>query len=150
MDILKKRKMLEILRGLIGSGFEGNQTDIVHHLKKKGFDVTQSTVSRALTKIGAVKSKKAGKTIYSIDSTQAPQFSTGSVGDLVLSTTSNESTLIIKTTPGSAMFVAGFIDHYCGSFVLGTIAGDDTIFVAPKTVKKIKSSMKQLQDFFNN
>ncbi len=150
MDLLRKRKMMEILRGLIGSGFTGGQADIVKHLKKKGFDVTQSTVSRALTKIGAIKTKSHGKTIYTLSSTgPAPQFAGHTLRNLILSTNNNENTIVVKTTPGSAMFVAGFIDHYCKNFCMGTVAGDDTILVIPKSCKKIKPSVVQLNAFFS-
>lgn len=150
MDLGKKRKMMEILRGLVGSGFVGGQADIAKHLKKKGFNVTQSTVSRSLTKIGAIKTKKDGKTAYTLPSTRpAPQFAGHSFGNLILSTENNENMIVVKTTPGSAMFVAGFIDHYCKSYCMGTVAGDDTILVVPKSSKEIKSSAKQLKQFFS-
>ena len=48
MDMQSKRKMNQVLRGLIGSGYNGTQEDIAEVLDSKGFSVTQSTVSRLL------------------------------------------------------------------------------------------------------
>lgn len=149
MDIAKKRKMMEILRGLIGSGFIGGQAEIANYLKKKGFNVAQSTVSRALTKMGAVKTNKDGKIMYTLSPTNhAPQFTGQSLDNLILSVDQNESLIVVRTTPGSAMFVAGFVDHYCIDFCIGTVAGDDTILVVPKSTKKVKAYSSQLSSFF--
>lgn len=151
MDIAKKRKMMEILRGLIGSEFVGGQAEIAKYLKKKGFNVAQSTVSRALAKIGAVKTNKNGNIMYTLSPvSHAPQFTGQSLGNLILSVDHNESLIVVKTKPGSAMFVAGFVDHYCADFCIGTVAGDDTILVVPKSTKKMQTYSSQLSSFFAN
>jgi len=151
MDIARKRKMIEVLRGLIGSGFVGGQAAIAKQLKRKGFNVAQSTVSRALAKIGAVKTTKGGKTVYTLPTgDRIPQFTGHSLESLILGIEHNESLIVVKTTPGSAMFVAGFVDHHCKDFCIGTVAGDDTILVVPKSVKKVKTFVSKLSSFFSH
>ena len=150
MELKKKRKMLDILRGLIGSGFEGNQEDICRYLNKKGFTVTQSTVSRALKKIGARKVSSENSIKYEITHSDLKPNYQGSLLDLLNKVQTNESQIVLKTKPGSAMFLAGFIDYYCVKDVIGTIAGDDTIFVAPKSTKKIKIHADNVKRFIEN
>ena len=150
MEITKKRKMLEVLRGLIGSGFEGNQSEICEYLKSKGYEVTQSTVSRALKKIGAQKVSSKDNVRYEIRSGNSKPSYFGSLQDLMNKIECNESQIVIKTKAGSAMFLAGFIDHYCTEDSLGTVAGDDTIFIAPRSIKTIRKNMKNIESFIKD
>jgi len=61
----------------------------------------------------------------------------GLVGIEVLSITANETTVIIRTLPGRAHGVGSYLDHLKSPFLLGTIAGDDTVLVIPSSVQKI-------------
>lgn len=140
MDIKRKRKLIEVLRGLVSDGFAGTQGEIVRELKKRGFNVTQATVSRIMKQIGVLKESKG---VYRLPS-KTPAVFRGSIADLVTGIVHNESILVVKTTAGSAMFVAGFIDHEGQDFILGTVAGDDTIFVAPKNTKDIEKAKLKL------
>ena len=147
MDLQSKRKLLEVIRGIIGSGFDGTQQDICEVLESKGYEVTQSTVSRCMKQLGVVKVSNRDKTRYELKQTAEPVLFRGSMAELVTTYSCNESTIVLKTTPGSAMFVAGFVDHHCRDEVLGTVAGDDTIFIAPITTKSIKKTLKKVQEF---
>ena len=150
MNLVMKRKMIEVLRGVIGSGHEGNQEDLIAILHSKGFIITQSTISRALKKIGAIKiSLESGGSRYELKSNTPIRSYGGSLSSLILSINSNETMIVIKTTPGAAMFVAGFFDHYCRDFILGTIAGDDAIFCIPSSNKKIKSCEKSIETYIS-
>ena len=149
MDLVTKRKMVEALRSTIGKGFSGTQDDLRTALLNKGFDVTQSTISRALRKMGVSKGTASdGSSRYELKTQQQPANNFGgNMNDLVLSSKANESLIVIKTTPGAAMFVAAFIDHRCEDFILGTIAGDDTIFCTPVSTKKISTHLKKIQQY---
>ncbi len=143
MNIQEKRKLKEVLRGLISDGFVGTQTEIASHLKSKGFKITQSTVSRILNDMGVIKEFAGGKQVYrNVDHPRGSY--RGSLSDQVLSVQYNEAMIVIKTHPGSAMFVAGFIDYECRLTVLGTVAGDDTIFVTPMKIAKISDALKDI------
>lgn len=144
-----KREIVELLRGVISSGYEGTQNDLCNYLSKQGYQLTQSTVSRALKKIGAVRvhSKTGSRYELQIKNSGPPGFR-GAMKELVTLVCSNESQIVIRTRPGSAMFVAGFIDHYCDD-ILGTIAGDDTIFVAPKSVKNIRACENNVRKYLD-
>ncbi len=136
----------EILRGLVGSGFSGNQQKMCSVLKEHGFKVNQSTVSRALRRIGAVKSSGPNGRGYELQPPKiSPDFSRG-IASLVHSFDHNGMMIILHTTPGAAMFVAGFIDRACGEHAMGTVAGDDTIFVAPSSLDAIDHHMEAIRD----
>ncbi len=140
MEIVKKRKLKEVIRGLIGDGFTGTQIDLVKALKQRGFKVTQSTVSRSMNEMGVFKESKDGKAVYKLNNMGSVAYR-GSLGDLVIGMEHNQSLIVIKTRAGSAMFVAGFIDHECKATCLGSVAGDDTIFVAPRKPSQIAEVM---------
>ena len=148
MDIKRKRKLIEVLRGLIGDSYAGTQQDIVKELKKRGFNITQTTVSRVLKQIGVVKEIRGGSHFYRL-STSSPVALRGSIADLVTAILHNQSLLVVKTTAGTAMFVAGFIDHECQDMILGTVAGDDTVFIAPKSVKEIEKVSTRLRNILS-
>ncbi len=147
MDLVMKRKMNKVLRGVIGSGFHGTQEDLKELLEEKGFAVTQSTISRALKKMEVVKvSLVDGGSKYELKPQRSLNAYGGNVSNLVLSIKHNESMIVIKTIPGAAMFVAGFIDRYCKNEILGTVAGDDTIFAVPSSTKKIKGYIQLIEE----
>lgn len=145
MDALTKRKLKEVIRGIIGNGFAGTQAELASALKSRGFRVTQSTISRTMNQMGVIKEVAEGKQSYKLKNDTKVSYR-GSLSDLVTSITNNESLIVIKTQPGSAMFVAGFIDHECKTITLGTIAGDDTIFVAPMKASKIGLVLKEVKN----
>jgi transcriptional regulator of arginine metabolism len=58
----------------------------------------------------------------------------------------NESVVVVKTLPGRAQGVAEIIDHLRLPSVLGTLAGDNTIFILPRSVKNIKATIQALRD----
>ncbi len=143
MDAKTKRKLKEVIRGTIGDGFNGTQSDLAKILKSRGFRVTQSTISRTMNQMGVIKEVIDGRQMYKLRNETRASYR-GSLADLIINVTNNDNLIVIKTRPGSAMFVAGFLDHECKSIVLGTVAGDDTIFVAPAKTLKIGDTTKKV------
>lgn len=144
-DISLKQAIYKILSG----GNAGSQEEICEILKKEGFEVNQSTVSRNLRRLGAVRAVRSdGQTCYRLaDDSFATPTVTGGVGDLVLDIGTNGALLVIKTTPGSASLVARHLDLNLGTYILGTIAGDDTVFAALQSVKKSEDTLKRVMAF---
>lgn len=62
---------------------------------------------------------------------------------------SNESMVVVRTLPGRAQGVAEMIDSLQLTGILATLAGDNTIFVAPRSVQKIKPIEKELREFIS-
>ncbi len=112
------------------------------------FKVTQSTISRDLRRLGAVRAVDAdGRTVYRLpDVAQMPSRSDAQIDDLVLGISHNGAMIVIHTRPGSASMIARHLDVIKPAGILGTIAGDDTVFVAPSSIKTINASVKSITD----
>ena len=140
---------------LLSQGVSGNQAQLVRALGEKGIHTTQSSVSRALKKINAVKGQDgAGNAVYSLALAEAGLKDIGFFDSLVNKIADNGYQIVIQTRPGTANTVAKFIDDHGFFQVLGSVAGDDTIIIVPanvssirKTVRDIASYMKQIGIF---
>lgn len=144
------RTRLDSLRKLLGQGTLSTQDELREKLERMHFVVTQSTVSRDLRKLGAIKAVDPdGRTVYRLASeeTLAP-LPTSSLADLILDIRSNGSMIVIQTSPGSASLIARHLDHTKPGGILGTIAGDDTIFVAPASAREINSTIREIVTSF--
>ena len=109
----------------------GTQEDLLAALAGLGFRATQATLSRDLARLGARRvSRPEGGTVYELDAA-AEGNGLGALRGLVQRITANGSLVVVRTHPGSAPAIARAIDLGEVPEVLGTIAGDDTIFVAP-------------------
>ncbi len=155
MDFKKETKSdyqlrLDVLRDLLREGEASTQEDLCEALRKKKFDVTQSTVSRDLRKVGAIKTTdSSGQTIYKLPEEMhvLPPNVSHNLGGLLIDVESNESMIVLHTSPGSASLVARHLDSMRGQLdILGTIAGDDTIFLAPTSARLIKSIIKRIYE----
>jgi len=148
----ESQERLFVLRKLIREGTASTQEDLVKALKQKKFAVTQSTISRDLRKIGAIKtSNSEGETIYKLPDASAdlPLNVSHTLGGLLVDIVSNDSMVVIHTTPGSASLVARHLDNMRTALgILGTIAGDDTIFLAPASTKQISSLIRRIKEEF--
>lgn len=120
---------------LIKAGLIHSQSDLVKHLKKAGFPVTQATASRDLEEIGAVRGRNsAGDSVYRISDTDDESISrTLPVpSDLIISVESSGNLAVVRTPPGGAQLLASSLDHSGISEIIGTIAGDDTVLVVSR------------------
>ena len=127
------QKRQRIVAALITSGRIHSQADVVRELTAQGFKVTQATASRDLSELGALRAKdKDGNSRYVLE-TSLGQFIGG---DLVLSIASSANTVVIRTPPAAAQFIASTLDMAISAqellMAIGTIAGDDTVLVISK------------------
>jgi transcriptional regulator of arginine metabolism len=114
------------------------QTDVVQSLKKLGYEVTQASISRDFAELGI--DKVGGRYLPRSEISGQGEF-----GGLVSGIEFASPFLsVVKTNPGAASIVAAKLDKRSVSGVLGTIAGDDTIFVATKS----KAAQNQLRHIF--
>ena len=141
---------LNALRKILESGNNSTQEELRDMLEAKGHNVNQSTISRDLRKIGAIKgTDNKSRTVYRLSEiSQESSFVAQSVGDLILNITHNDSMIVIQTSPGSASLVARHLDMNKPADILGTIAGDDTIFVAPSKDFSIKQTITAIRESF--
>jgi transcriptional regulator of arginine metabolism len=117
-----------ILRLLRGADVRG-QSQLAQLLKKNGYDVTQSSVSRDLRDLGVLKA--GGRYLPPPDEMANANGDFHAVSQFLREIKTAGTTLIVlKTTIGAAVSVTVTIDRAGWPEVVGTIAGDDTIFIA--------------------
>lgn len=126
----------------------GTQDEIRQALIDLGHnDISQSTVSRLLTRLGVTKIPNVyGKKMYCLTGHQQPIVVESTIHSQVDSISHNEQLVVIKTRSGSAQLIARLLDHEPHPEILGTIAGIDTIMIAPRHVKRIKECEKAIKE----
>ena len=112
----------------------GSQEELVARLGVAGVAATQATVSRDLDELGAVKVRRDGAIRYVLSDQGGgggdPAMLDRLLADWVTDIVEAAGLVVIKTPPGTANLVANALDAAGFDGVAGTIAGDDTIFVA--------------------
>lgn len=143
-------KIENIIKDLIRKESFSTQTSLVKALKQQGIETKQSTVSRVLQRIGAVKrmnsNGKIGYRIVTHDFTGTAAYNNGLVHDI----RHNEVMVILNTRSGSAGHVAQYLDEQALPEVMGTLAGDNCILVMPVSAEKTKTLAARLQTLFPN
>lgn len=137
---------------LIQAGLIHSQSDLVDQLNKSGFSVTQTTASRDLEEIGAVRGRNVeGESIYQIreSSDDALTRVNPVPSKLILSVDHSANLAVVHTPPGAAQFVASSLDHANLTGVIGTLAGDDTIILVSKKATGGAGLAKELIAFAN-
>lgn len=126
------------------------QQELTDILLNEGFKVTQATISRDIQELGLIKTSTMGqKSRYVKPLDPRLQRLRTLFHQSVLSIDYTENFIVIKTLSGSANSAAMLIDHLENPEIMGTIAGDDTIFILVKTKEEVVRIIKQLNDFLN-
>lgn len=152
MANLQQDQLTEQFKALLKEERYGSQTAIVEELKEQGFtNISQSKVSRMLSKYGAVRTRNAKQEmVYCLPSELSVPSARSPVRQLVLEVEHNDVMVIIRTSPGAAQLIARLLDSVGRKEgVLGTIAGDDTIFIAPVKVANIDFTLQKVQALFD-
>ncbi|HLS33780.1 MAG TPA: arginine repressor, partial [Brevibacterium sp.] len=116
-----------------------SQTELADALAREGIEVAVATLSRDLDELGAVKLRAAdggaGRYVIPEDGSHIPGIPGGTdrlmklLAELLVSADHSGNTAVLRTPPGAANFLASAVDRANLEDVVGTIAGDDTIFV---------------------
>lgn len=138
MDTRNRR--IELLKKLLAQQELGSQEEILRALAKRGFKMTQASMSRDLKQMKAVKiTGKDGRKVYALPNETAYKRISQSYSVQGVPLTSgfqsihfSENIAVIKTKPGYAGSIAYNIDNGGIAEVLGTIAGNDTVFILLK------------------
>jgi transcriptional regulator of arginine metabolism len=112
-----------------------NQSQLVALLADEGVEATQTTVSRDLEEIGAVKVRvPGGETVYAVPELPVRQVAPDDhlrrvLGEWVVEVAHSANLVVLRTPPGSAHVVGSALDRSGFEGVIGTVAGDDTVLV---------------------
>ena len=131
------------IRDLLTQGPAATQAWLVRALEDRGFGATQSSVSRDLRELGAIKTAAGYElpTDQSVDDAQVL-----AVADLLRSVQpAGSNLLVIHTGIGAAQRVALALDRSGWPGMVGTIAGDDTIFVATESAHAQKNLLARIE-----
>ena len=144
-------ELAEYFKLLLQNEQLSSQCEIVEALLSAGFtNINQSKVSRMLSKSGAIRTRNTqNEMVYCLPSEESVPTTSSPLKNLVLNIDHNESMIIIQTSPGAAQLIARLLDSIGKTGgVLGTIAGDDTIFVMPTKTAQINETLKVIQNLF--
>ena len=153
-----KNSRMEALKMLISSMELGSQEEVLQALEKEGFKLTQATLSRDLKQLKVAKAASMnGKYVYVLPNdtmykritkprTALEMLQTS--GFLSISFSGNMG--VIKTRPGYASSIAYNIDNSDSPNIIGTIAGDDTIFIVIKEGSTVDTVIEDLSVIIPN
>jgi transcriptional regulator of arginine metabolism len=133
-----------VIKSLITDKDISNQTQLAKELKRKKITITQATLSRDLVELGIIRMPTEEGYRYELRTDQPEPLLRGFTAEEVISIDSNENLIIIRTFPGRAQGVAFLLDSKKDHELLGTIAGDDTILVVPRSAHHIKKTIKHI------
>jgi transcriptional regulator of arginine metabolism len=132
----------EAIKDLIKSHPIEDQADLIHLLKEQyGIATNQAAISRDLRALGIYKRARGNRMVYELLETDAV---IEILHYAIKYAQHNEAIIIIKTIPGTASLVADYIDTQADLAILGTIAGENMVFVAPQSIKSIEAVFNQL------
>jgi transcriptional regulator of arginine metabolism len=125
-----------------------NQQELCRVLARRGFPVTQATLSRDIHELGLVRTPE-GYTLRNGDLPIEPAPTVSRiVREFVREVRRAQNLLVIKTTSGSAQPVALAIDAEGWEEVVGTVAGDDTVLIISpdnKNAKKLQTRLEEMR-----
>ena len=126
------------------------QEELLEKLRKEGYNVTQSTVSRDIKTLRLQKSHSAeGSYRYCAPQATVIDMKNGFEGILtssILSVATAQNIVVVKTVSGMAMAVAAALDAMKMQEVAGCIAGDDTIFMAIRSAEEAEEVMRKIKE----
>jgi transcriptional regulator of arginine metabolism len=147
MEVMKQLRQRAI-RDLVEQRPIRTQQELAAALRERGFRATQATVSRDVAELGLGKASREGRAAYVLPLQLRDAEVSGEdrlrrlLADVPVEFRVADLLLVIKTLPGSAHAVAAALDRTRWPEIVGSIAGDDTVFVATGD----RSSVRRLRD----
>jgi transcriptional regulator of arginine metabolism len=135
MEVMKQLRQRAI-RDLVAGRQIRTQQELAAALRERGFRTTQATISRDVAELGLIKVARDGAPAYALPPRLVEAETTGEerlrslLADLPLEVRDAGLILVLRTLPGSAHAIAAALDRARWPEVAGSIAGDDTVFVA--------------------
>jgi transcriptional regulator of arginine metabolism len=143
---MNKQSRQFAIKQIIAHQVISSQDQLCQALEKAGVTVTQATLSRDMKELGIARVHSAERVRYVLDMETEERRLVPLIGYEIESIDANESMIVIKTLPGRAQGVAEIIDTMHHPAILGTLAGDNTIFVTPDSVTRIDEVLKLLKN----
>ncbi len=142
--MISKHERQYAIREIIDERPVASQDELRRKLRARGIDVTQATLSRDMKEIGVLWVSRSDGGSYELPGEES-QLPSPSPTMQVLSIVSNEHLVVIHTLPGSASIIGEYIDHHKVRDIIGTVAGDNTLLVVPRSVRKTNDVVTYLK-----
>jgi transcriptional regulator of arginine metabolism len=143
------------IRDLVGQRPIRTQQELAGALRERGFRTTQATISRDVGELGLIKVAREGTTAYALPPKLIEAEVSGEdrlrklMADLPIDFREAGLILVVRTLPGSAHAIAAALDRARWPEVAGSVAGDDTLFVAfpdRGSLQRIKRRLARLAE----
>ena len=144
----RNARQMKILELISDSPIE-TQEDLAARLMEAGFSVPKATISRDIKELGLVKINDKGRQRYAKENGGNKHLSSNMANiyrNAVLSITSAQNLVVLKTVPGGASSVGMNIDRLEDPGILGCVAGDDTLLVIAATVESANEIAGRLRE----
>lgn len=139
--VYRRTQIIDLLRG---EEVE-TQDDLRRKLARRGIHVTQATVSRDIEELGLIKTRTGYRLPEAGSPVVPPQPALATILKEFLTDTRLAANLVVvKTRPGNAHSVAVALDSNPWEGVVGTVAGDDTIFIATPSARQAETVRKRI------
>lgn len=145
----QESKLIQLFKKLLKEQCYGSQGQLAEALADNGFDnMSQAKISRLLSKLGAVKTRNtSNEFVYILPDELAIPKSKHAIESVVMGVKNNGMQIVVKTGIGGAPLISRMLDSLGEPVgILGTLAGDDTIFIAPTDVHRIDEITKSISD----
>ena len=151
---LGKVQRQHLVAKLIEQHVVHNQMELVDLLATEGVVATQATVSRDLDDLGAIKVRvPGGESAYAIPELPKEQVAPEDplrrvFGDWVVEVAHSGNLVVLRTPPGAAHYLASAMDRAALPYIVGTVAGDDTVLVVarePMTGAELAATLEDLE-----
>jgi transcriptional regulator of arginine metabolism len=152
MEVMKQLRHRAI-RDVIAARPIRTQQQLAGALRERGFRTTQATMSRDVAAMGLVKSMRDGIQAYALPKRLVEAETSGEdrlralLRDLPVELREAGLLLVIRTLPGSAHAIAAALDRARWPEVAGSIAGDDTVFVACSDRNALRRAAARVRDY---
>ena len=147
-ELARKHHRQQALLRVVQQQKLGTQQDLVRALKGAGFDATQATVSRDIVELGLVKVARNGTHVYAAPTAVATGGGTERLRkfceDYPVEGRVAGNIVVLRSPPGTANAMAIALDTSPLAEIVGTVAGDDTVFVATSTERHARSLLTRL------
>jgi len=150
-ELARKQHRQQALLRVVGQQKLATQQDLVRALKGAGFDATQATVSRDIVELGLVKVARDGTHAYAAPTAVASGGGTDRLRrfceDYPVEGRLAGNLVVLRSPPGTANAMAIALDTSELAEIIGTVAGDDTVFVATSTDRHARALLTRLTAF---
>jgi len=152
MEVMKQARQRAI-RDLVDQRPIRTQQELAAALRERGFRTTQATISRDVAELGLIKRGREGIQAYALPPRLVEAETSGEdrlrklLSDLPVEVREAGLLVILRTLPGSAHAIAAALDRARWPEVAGSIAGDDTVFVACPDRRSVQQVRRRFQEF---